>query len=93
VRVPVLEAKVGGRYEVAMHLLNGQVIPVSGVFKTIDRPNRLVFTWSWNAHPERQSLSTLEFIARDDRRERVLRQEGLKSAANRDDHRSECAAH
>jgi uncharacterized protein YndB with AHSA1/START domain len=84
--VAVLEPTVGGRYEITMRLANGQVMPVSGVFKTIDRPNRLVFSWGWNGDPARQSLITLEFNARGARTELVLRQEGLGTIANRDDH-------
>ncbi len=84
--VPVLEPKVGGRYEVTMRLRNGQVIPVSGVFRTIERPHLLVFSWGWNGDPTRQSLITLEFTARGTRTELLLRQEGLGTVANRDDH-------
>jgi uncharacterized protein YndB with AHSA1/START domain len=84
--VPTLEPRVGGRYEITMHLGNGQVIPVSGVFKIIERPQRLVFSWGWNGDPARQSLVTLEFHARGARTELVLRQEGLGPIANRDDH-------
>jgi uncharacterized protein YndB with AHSA1/START domain len=84
--VPTLEPRVGGRYEITMHLGNGQVIPVSGVFKIIERPKRLVFSWGWNGDPARQSLITLEFHARGAGTELVLRQEGLGTTANRDDH-------
>jgi uncharacterized protein YndB with AHSA1/START domain len=84
--VPVLEPRVGGRYEITMRLPNGQVIPVSGVFKTIERPRRLVFSWGWNGDPARQSVVSLDFIARGARTELVLRQEGLGTIANRDDH-------
>jgi uncharacterized protein YndB with AHSA1/START domain len=84
--VPVLEPRVGGRYEISMHLANGQVIPVSGTFKTIDRPHRLVFSWGWNGDPSRQSLVTLEFTAQGAGTELLLRQEGLGTVANRDDH-------
>jgi uncharacterized protein YndB with AHSA1/START domain len=84
--VPVLEARVGGRYEISMHLANGQVIPVSGVFEAIDRPRRLVFSWGWDGDPARQSRITLEFNARGTRTELLLRQEGLGTVSNRDDH-------
>lgn len=84
--VPLLEAKVGGRYEISMHLSNGQVIPVSGVFESIDRPRRLVFSWGWNGDASRQSRITLEFKACGSRTELVLRQEGLGTVSNRDDH-------
>jgi uncharacterized protein YndB with AHSA1/START domain len=84
--VPTLEPRVGGRYEITMRLGNGQVIPVSGVFQVIERPKRLVFSWGWNGDPQRQSLVTLEFTARGARTELLLRQEGLGTVANRDDH-------
>lgn len=84
--VPLLEPRVGGRYEITMHLANGQVIPVSGVFKTIERPNRLVFSWGWNGDATRQSRITLDFVAQGARTELILRQEGLGTVANRDDH-------
>ncbi|HEV2704226.1 MAG TPA: SRPBCC domain-containing protein [Steroidobacteraceae bacterium] len=84
--VPVLEPRVDGRYEITMRLANGQVLPVSGIFKLIERPRRLIFSWGWNADPTRQSLITLEFIPRGARTELVLRQEGLGTIGNRDDH-------
>lgn len=84
--VPVLEARVGGRYEVTMHLSGGQVIPVTGIFKTIDRPKLLVFTWGWDGDPSRQSLMSLTFTRKGSKTELVLRQEGLGSVSNRDDH-------
>jgi uncharacterized protein YndB with AHSA1/START domain len=84
--VPLLEPKVGGHYEIMMRLTNGQVIPVSGVFRTIERPSLLVFSWGWNGDPTRQSLITLEFTPRGTRTELLLRQEGLGSVASRDDH-------
>ncbi|MGC1460035.1 MAG: SRPBCC domain-containing protein [Steroidobacteraceae bacterium] len=84
--VPVLEPRVGGRYEITMRLANGQVIPVSGVFHTIERPRRLIFSWGWNGDPARQSVISLDFIARGTRTELVLRQEGLGTVTNRDDH-------
>ena len=84
--VPVLEPRVGGRYEITMRLANDQVVPVSGTFKVIDPPRQLVFSWGWNGDPTRQSLVTLEFTARGTRTELLLRQEGLGSASNRDQH-------
>lgn len=84
--VPVLEPRVGGRYEITMRLANGQVLPVSGVFKRIDRPRQLVFSWGWNGDPTRQSVITLDFLAHGADTELVLRQEGLGTVSSRDDH-------
>jgi uncharacterized protein YndB with AHSA1/START domain len=84
--VPLLEPRVGGRYRVTMHLSDGSVIPVAGVFKTIDAPRTLVFTWGWDGDPSRDSLITLTFRDMGDKTELTLHQEGLGSVANRDDH-------
>jgi uncharacterized protein YndB with AHSA1/START domain len=84
--VPLLEPRVGGRYRIAMRLSDGRMIPVSGVFKTIDAPRSLAFTWGWDSEPSRQSLVTITLRAKGDRTELTLRQEGLGSASNRDDH-------
>jgi uncharacterized protein YndB with AHSA1/START domain len=84
--IPLLEPKVGGRYRITMHLSGGQTIPVGGVFKIIDAPRVLAFTWGWEGDPSRQSLVTLSFRALDGKTELTLRHEGLGSIANRDDH-------
>jgi uncharacterized protein YndB with AHSA1/START domain len=84
--VPVHEPRLGGRYRVIMRLSDGRVIPVSGVFKIIEAPKTLAFTWGWENDPSRQSLVTITLRPKDGGTELTLRQEGLGSAANRDDH-------
>jgi uncharacterized protein YndB with AHSA1/START domain len=84
--VPLLEPHVGGRYRVTMHLSDGQVIPVAGVFRVIDRPSTLVLTWGKEGDPSLDSLVTLTFRPHGDATELTLRQEGLGSVANRDAH-------
>ncbi len=84
--VPLLEPVVGGRYRVTMRTSGGQVIPVAGVFKVIDRPKTLVLTWGWEGDPSRESLVTLTFAQKGAATELTLQQEGLGSTANRDDH-------
>jgi uncharacterized protein YndB with AHSA1/START domain len=84
--VPRLEPKVGGRYQITMHLSDGRVIPVAGVFKTIEPPRKLVFTWCWDGDPTRESLISLTLRETGGQTELTLCQEGLGSSANRDDH-------
>jgi uncharacterized protein YndB with AHSA1/START domain len=84
--VPLLEPRVGGRYRIAMRLSDGREVPVAGIFKTIDAPRTLAFTWGWENDPTRQSLITLTFREKGGRTELTLRQEGLGSVSNRDDH-------
>ena len=56
------------------------------VFKAIDAPRSLVFTWGWEGAPSRESLVTITLRETGGRTELTLRQEGLGSASNRDNH-------
>ena len=84
--VPLLEPRVGGRYRIDMRLADGRRVPVAGTFTRIERPHALAFTWGWDGDPARQSEITLTFTARGTQTDFVLRQEGLGTRANRDDH-------
>jgi uncharacterized protein YndB with AHSA1/START domain len=83
--VPLLEPKVGGRYRITMHLSDGRIIPVAGVFKIIEAPRKLVFTWGWDGDATRESLISLTLREIAGQTELTLCQEGLGSIANRDD--------
>lgn len=83
--VELLEPQVGGRYRLVMNTPE-RVIPVSGVFRSIEPCRRLVFTWGWEGDPIRQSLITLTFREIGGKTELTLRQEGLGSVESRDGH-------
>jgi uncharacterized protein YndB with AHSA1/START domain len=85
--IPLLDARVGGEYRLTMHLSNGEQIPVAGVFKLIERPHTLSFTWGAPGDPTRHSLVTLTFRALGkDQTEMILLQAGLGNAVNRGAH-------
>ena len=84
--VPLLEPRVGGRYRILMRLTDGRILPVAGVFKTIDAPKSLAFTWVWESDPSRDSLVTITLREKGRQTELTLRQEGLGSVSNRDGH-------
>ena len=42
-----VDARVGGAYRIELHSKAGQVSIVTGVFREIEPPRRLVFTWGW----------------------------------------------
>ena len=83
--VELLEPQVGGRYRLVMNTPE-RVIPVSGVFRSIEPSSRLVFTWGWEGDPVRQSLITLTLRGLDGKTELTLRQEGLGSVESREGH-------
>ena len=83
--VPVLEPRVGGRYRLTMHLSDSKILPVAGVFKAIELNKSFAFTWGMEGDP-RETLVTVELRDLNGRTELKLRQEGLPTAAARDDH-------
>ncbi len=58
------DAVVGGRFLVIMRA-GDQDMPHAGTYKTIDRPNRLAFTWESPMSPVENSTVTLDFEEAD----------------------------
>ena len=79
-----VEPRVGGRFEINMHADTG-VIPHCGVYRIIDRPRRLVFTWVSPHTGDRDSLVTVDFLSRGKQTEVVVTHEQLPEA-KRDAH-------
>lgn len=57
-----VDPRVGGAFEVVMHAAEGP-IKHAGVYRVIDRPRRLVFTWVSPATHLTESVVTVEFSA------------------------------
>jgi uncharacterized protein YndB with AHSA1/START domain len=66
-----VDLRVGGRYEL---VLEPGPLQLAGEFREVKPPERLVYTWRWEAGvPDtRESLVTVEFRALGDRTEVVL---------------------
>ena len=56
----VIDARVGGAYEITMLRGAGPLLH-KGVYQEIERPRRLVFTWSAEGPLQQTSLVTVEF--------------------------------
>lgn len=54
-----VDLRVGGRYRIAFVTSDGERHDVSGVYREVDFPRRLSFTWAWRSTPERESLVTI----------------------------------
>ena len=87
--VPTAEVdlRVGGRYRIVMQAPDGARHRATGVYRVIDPPARLVYTWSWEDNAAvTDTLVTVEFHERGKTTEVILRHEILPSQAERDDH-------
>lgn len=82
------DARVGGGYRIEMQSSDGKVHAVTGTYKEVERPARLVFTWRWekDAKDIGETLVTLEFLALGDSTELILTHEGFPETRARDRH-------
>ncbi len=46
--IDAMDLRVGGRWRTTMRSPEGSEHIVAGVYRTIDRPSRLVMTWAWD---------------------------------------------
>jgi uncharacterized protein YndB with AHSA1/START domain len=82
-----VDLRPGGRWRVHMQAPDGAEYRVSGVYRVIDPPERLVFTWRWDTDPENEeTLVTVEFRDRAGETEVVLTHEGFPSEESRSRH-------
>ena len=75
------DARVGGRYEILMEG-DQTTHPHHGVYRLIDRPRRLVFTWISKATEGRETLVTVDFQPHGDLTEVVITHERLPDGAS-----------
>jgi uncharacterized protein YndB with AHSA1/START domain len=90
-----VDLRVGGRYRIQMKNPDGEFHTPVGTYREIKPPERLVFTWAWEKDGSEPDfgevepcgmLVTLEFHARGEQTELVLRQEQFASVESRDRH-------
>jgi len=82
-----VDLRVGGRYRIDMRAPDGTLHRVTGTYREVDPPNRLVYTWQWETTPgATETLVTVEFHDRAGRTEVVLTHERLPDAEARARH-------
>jgi uncharacterized protein YndB with AHSA1/START domain len=57
-----VDLRVGGKVRVVMRRPDGTQIEAQGVFTVIDRPHRLVMTWTFDDDPSNEQLLELSFM-------------------------------
>lgn len=69
-----VDLRVGGHYRLAMTAPDGRTHAAVGVYREIQQPMRLVFTWDWDdpAHAVGDTLVTVEFVDVGPRRTEVV---------------------
>ena len=88
-RTPIAETdlRVGGRFRVQFWTPDDEHHSVSGVYREIVPPRKLVFSWAWQSTPERESQVTIDLKPDNDGTILTLTHEQFFSEKARDDHR------
>jgi uncharacterized protein YndB with AHSA1/START domain len=79
-----LEFRVGGAYRHAIHSPDGKSYGMSGVYREIVEPERIVFTFAWDDGPE--TLITVTIKPEGNGTRLTFRHEPFADAASRDSH-------
>ena len=89
-----LDLRPGGRYAMEIPLAEGKYVG-QGIFREVQPPEKLVFTWSWKRVPEKpgedlggESLVTVELFDRGGSTEMLFTHTGLGSGSILEDTRT-----
>jgi uncharacterized protein YndB with AHSA1/START domain len=84
-----VDLRPGGRYRLTMRNAKGEEFHLTGVYREVRPPERLVYTWRWEGteyDAEGETLVTVEFVATDAGTELRLTHEQFPDVAARDRH-------
>lgn len=80
-----VDLTVGGRFKVAMRMPDA-VHVAHGIYREIEPPRRLAFTWQWEGMEDEETLVTIELHGQGDATEVVLTHERFATEESRDKH-------
>jgi len=82
-----IDLRPGGKYRIHMRAPDGNEHRVTGVYREVDPPKRVVYTWGWEGdHVVKDSVVTVEFHERNDATEVVLTHAGIFDDQERANH-------
>ena len=83
-----VDLRVGGQYRLGMRKLpDGDIFYLTGAYREVRPPEKLVYTWRWESEPELgETIVTVEFRDLGNATEVVLTQELFPTEKARDDH-------
>jgi uncharacterized protein YndB with AHSA1/START domain len=85
VAIAEFDLTVGGAFRLGIRDPKGDIRIATGIYIEIQKPEKLVFTWSWDHDPMNTRI-TLTFHKVGDSTELVLKHELLPTPEKRDDH-------
>lgn len=85
--VEEMDVRPGGRYGVLLLPESGERYRLSGSYREVSAPERLVFTWAWDWAPEVETVVTIELRARGNGTELLITHAGFADEALAGEHR------
>lgn len=67
-----IDLRVGGRYRLVMRTPDGQLLAITGTYRAIEPPRRLVYTWIWEHAPAEVMVVTVDLEPLGPTRTRIL---------------------
>jgi len=81
-----VDLRIGGHYRIVNALPDGTSVTISGEFREIEPPSKLVYTWRTSSSLEESSLVTVRFEQRGDATEVTVVHDQIPSEAIRESH-------
>jgi uncharacterized protein YndB with AHSA1/START domain len=85
--VEEMDVRPGGRYSVLLLPESGERYRLTGSYREVEAPERLVMTWTWDWAAGVETVVTVEFRARADGTELVITHAGFPDEALAGEHR------
>jgi uncharacterized protein YndB with AHSA1/START domain len=79
-----VDLRVGGRVRLVMRRPDGTEVEAQGEYTLIDRPHRLVMTWTFDDDPSNEQLIELSFSASEGSTTVVMVNSGISTDQRRD---------
>lgn len=83
------DLRIGGKFRIEMLSPENQLFVAAGVYRVIEPPSRLVFTWQWEPGHTMQGVETtitIELLAQGKETVLTMTHAGLSSAEERSNH-------
>lgn len=79
-----VDLRVGGKVRVVMRQPDGTEVEAQGEYTLIDRPHRLVMTWTFDDDPSNEQLIDLSFSESDGKTTVLMLNSGVSTDGRRD---------
>jgi len=81
-----VDLRVGGRYRIGNRLPDGKVIWITGEYRIIEPPTKLVYTWEIESESNASEVVTVRFEAREKGTEVIVTHERIRDVSIRKQH-------